>query len=164
MVEVRRVNLPGVGVLHSFTTVTGVEISVVAHRTGASSLTARVAGEDVAATTVRLEEDEARTLAELLGGTRIVETIAELDDLPGVPIDWVTVDEGDALVGRPLGDVPAPAGVTIVALVRDQHAIPAPGPEITVRAGDILVAVGPAEPIDRLFRELSKRSAEGPAD
>lgn len=164
MVEVRRVNLPGVGVLHSFTTITGVEIAVVAHRSGASSLTTRVAGEEVAATTVRLEEDEARTLAELLGGTRIVESIAELDDLPGVPIDWITVDEGDALVGRPLGDVHPPREVTIVALVRDQHAIPAPGPEITVHAGDILVAVGPAEPVEQLFRELSRPSGEGLAD
>ena len=34
MVDVRRVTLPGVGVLHSFQTVDGGEIAVVQHRTG----------------------------------------------------------------------------------------------------------------------------------
>jgi TrkA domain protein len=164
MVDVRRVNLPGVGVLHSFTTVAGVEIAVVAHRSGASSLTTRVNGDDVVVPTVRLEEDEARTLAELLGGTRIVESIAELDDLPGVPIDWVTVDDGDVVVGRRLGELTTPDGVSIVALVRDQRAIPTPGSDLTVQGGDILVAVGPAESVDGLFRELARPAAEGRTD
>lgn len=164
MVDVRRVNLPGVGILHSFTTVSGVEIAVVGHRSGASCLSTRVDGDDVVAPSIRLEEDEARTLAELLGGTRIVESIAQLDDLPGVPIDWVTVDRGDALVGHPPGLVPAPDDVTIVALVRDQRAIAAPSPDARVRAGDILVALGPAEAVDHLFRELSRPSTEGRTD
>ena len=101
MVDVRRVNLPGVGVLHSFITDDGGEVAVVAHRTGHSDLSpAPRAHDDDDAITVRLDEDEAHTLAELLGGTRIVESITELDELPGVPIDWVTVDDDDAIAGR----------------------------------------------------------------
>ena len=94
MVDVRRVTLPGVGVLHSFETADGAEVAVVAHRTGRSELVSRPVGseDDDDSVTVRLDEDEAHTLAEILGGTRIVESIAELDELPGVPIDWVTVD------------------------------------------------------------------------
>ena len=38
MVDVRRVTLPGVGVLHSLTTADGAEVAVVAHRTGRSDL------------------------------------------------------------------------------------------------------------------------------
>jgi len=163
MVDVRRVNLPGVGMLHSFTTAAGVEVAVVAHRAGTRDLTARVAGVHDTAATVRLEEDEARTLADLLGGTRIVESIAELDDLPGVPITWVTVEEGDRLDGRPLGDLPMPDGVSVIALVRDDRAIPSPGPETKVAVGDILVAVGPADRIGRIFRDVV-RDPEGPAD
>jgi TrkA domain protein len=161
MVDVRRVNLPGVGVLHSFTTRSGVEVAVVAHRTGMSDLTIRLDGEEHAVASVRLEDDEARALADLLGGTRIVESITELDDLPGVPIDWVTIDEGDALDGRPLGELRMPEGVSIVALVREQRAMPSPGPEVTVGAGDILVAVGPAEGIEQIFRDASRPRGEG---
>ena len=115
MVDVRRVTLPGVGVLHSFEAADGGEVAVVAHRTGSSDLVSRPANarDDDDAVTVRLDEEEAHTLAELLGGTRIVESIAELDELPGVPIDWMTVDDGDAIVGRRLGEVPAASGVKL---------------------------------------------------
>ena len=154
MVDVRRVTLPGVGVLHSFTTADGAELAVVAHRTGSSDLVTRPARGDEAGLTVRLDEDEARTLAELLGGTRIVESITELDELPGIPIDWVTLDADDAIVGRPIGDLAMPKGVALVAVVRDDHAHPAPAADFTVHAGDTIVAVGPTELIDALFRAV----------
>jgi TrkA domain protein len=163
MVDVRRVTLPGVGVLHSFATVDGAEVAVVAHRTGSSDLVSRPAGarDDDDAVTVRLDEEEAHTLAELLGGTRIVESIAELDELPGVPIDWMTVDEGDAIVGRSLGEVPAASGVAIVAIVRDDHAHPSPGAEFVVQPGDTVVAVGPTEQIAEVFRAMNDGTSRG---
>ena len=163
MVDVRRVTLPGVGVLHSFETADGAEVAVVAHRTGSSDLVSRPAGarDDDDAVTVRLDEEEAHTLAELLGGTRIVESIAELDELPGVPIDWMTVDEGDAIVGRPLGEVPAASGVAIVAIVRDDHAHPSPGADFVVQPGDTVVAVGPTEQIAEVFRAMNDGTSRG---
>jgi len=163
MVDVRRVTLPGVGVLHSFETADGAEVAVVAHRTGSSDLVSRPAGarDDDDAVTVRLDEEEAHTLAELLGGTRIVESIAELDELPGVPIDWMTVDEGDAIVGRSLDEVPAASGVAIVAIVRDDHAHPSPGAEFVVQPGDTVVAVGPTEQIAEVFRAMNDGTSRG---
>ncbi|MDQ0893175.1 cation:proton antiporter regulatory subunit [Agromyces ramosus] len=155
MVDVRRVTLPGVGVLHSFETADGVELAVVAHRTGSSDLVTRPAsGDDDAASMVRLDEDEARTLADLLGGTRIVESITELDELPGVPIDWITIDADDAIAGRPLGVMPAAPGVALVAIVRDDHAHPSPAADFVVQAGDTIVAVGPTEGIETMFRAV----------
>jgi TrkA domain protein len=154
MVEVRRVALPGVGVMHSFATVDGVELAVVAHRTGSSDLVIRHGDDDRQAVTLRLEEDEAYTLADLLGGTRVVESIVDLDDLPGVPIHWFTVDRDDAIVGRTIGEVPAVEGVAIVAVVRGDHAHSAPNADFVVHAGDSLVAAGPAQGIDALFRAL----------
>jgi len=160
MVDVRRVTLPGVGVLHSFTTDDGAEVAVVAHRTGSSDLVSRPAAarDDDDAITVRLDEEEAHTLAELLGGTRIVESIAELDELPGVPIDWVTVDDDDAIAGHPLGEVPVASGVALVAVVRDDHAHPSPAPDFVVRPGDTIVAVGPTEGIDAVFHAIRQGS------
>lgn len=156
MVDVRRVTLPGVGVLHSFTNADGVELAVVAHRTGSSDLVTRPAGtdDDTVASTIRLREDEAHTLAELLGGTRIVESITELDELPGVPIDWVAVDADDAIAGRALGEVPVTSGVAIVAVVRDDHAHPSPAHDFVVQSGDTIVAVGPPEGIATVFRAV----------
>jgi TrkA domain protein len=157
MVDVRRVTLPGVGVLHSITTTDGAEIAVVAHRTGSSDLVSRPAGardDDGEGVTVRLDEDEARTVAELLGGTRIVESIAELDELPGVPIDWVTVDADDAIAGRTIGDLPAASGVVLVAVVRDDHAHPSPPVGFRLLPGDTIVAVGPTDGIEVVFRAI----------
>ena len=155
MVDVRRVTLPGVGVLHSFETADGVELAVVAHRTGSSDLVTRPAGgDDDAAMMVRLDEDEAHTLADPLGGTRIVESITELDELPGVPIDWVTIDGDDAIAGRPIGDVPAASGVALVAVVRENHAHPSPADDFVVQVGDTIVAVGPTDEIEAMFRAV----------
>jgi TrkA domain protein len=166
MVDVRRVTLPGVGVLHSLTTADGAEVAVVAHRTGRSDLVSRPAGaEDDDAITIRLDEEEAHTLAELLGGTRIVESIAELDGLPGVPIDWITVDDDDAMAGRTFGEVPAASGVALVAVVRDDHAHPSPAADFEVRAGDTIVAVGPTEGIAAVFRAIRQGAgASGDAE
>lgn len=146
MVDVRRVTLPGIGVLHSFTTNDGSEVAVVAHRTGTSDLVSRPAGghsRDEGGTTIRLEEDEAHTLAELLGGTRIVESITELDELAGVPIDWITVEADDAIAGRTLGELPDAAGVAVVAVVRDDRAYPSPARDFVIAPGDAIVVVGP---------------------
>ena len=162
MVDVRRVTLPGVGVLHSLTTADGAEVAVVAHRTGRSDLVSRPAGaDDDEATTIRLEEDEAHTLAELLGGTRIVESIAELDGLPGVPIDWITVDDDDAMAGRTIGEVPVASGVALVSVVRDDHAYPSPPADFAVRSGDTIVAVGPTEGIAAVFRAIREGAGSG---
>jgi TrkA domain protein len=158
MVDVRRVTLPGVGVLHSFATEDGAEVAVVAHRTGSSDLVSRPVGAegDDDSTTIRLDEEEAHTLAEILGGTRIVESIAELDELPGVPIDWVTVDAGDAIAGKKLGTVRPASGVVLVAVVRDDHAHPTPAADFVVRPGDTIVAVGPRLGIEGLLDTIRR--------
>ncbi|GAA1810584.1 cation:proton antiporter regulatory subunit [Agromyces neolithicus] len=154
MVEVRRVALPGVGVMHSFTTVDGVELAVVAHRTGSSDVVMRHGDDDRHASTLRLEEDEAYTLADLLGGTRVVESIAELEHLPGVPIHWFTVDHDDAIAGRALGEVPDVEGVALVAVVRGDHAHSAPTADFVMAEGDSLVAAGPVPAIREIFRAM----------
>ena len=147
MVDVRRVTLPGVGVLHSFTTDDGAEVAVVAHRTGIErprEPPRGLHGDDDEAITVRLEEEEAHTLAELLGGTRIVESIAELDELPGVPIDWVTVDDDDAIAGQA-----ARRGARGIRRrhrrrrARRPRASRRPASDFVVQVGDTIVAVGP---------------------
>lgn len=156
MVEVRRVKLPGVGVLHTFLTEDGGKVGVVAHRSGHSDLITfsdDEDGADVTKVSLRLTEDEAHTLAELLGGTRITESLTALDQIPGLSIDWFTVDYEDHIAGQTLG-VPADhglVGLTVVAVVRGDAANPAPAPDFKVFPGDTLVVAGSPDKVARAF-------------
>jgi TrkA domain protein len=156
MVDVRRVKLPGVGVLHSFITDDGGKVGVIAHRSGHSDLITfsdDEDGTDATKVSLRLSEDEAHTLAELLGGTRITESLTALDQLPGLSIDWFTVDYEDHIAGQSLGD-PAEHGIiglTVVAVVRGESTNPAPAADFRVFPGDILVVAGSPEKVAKAF-------------
>ncbi|MGO2660063.1 cation:proton antiporter regulatory subunit [Mycetocola reblochoni] len=156
MVDVRRVKLPGVGVLHTFVTDDGGKVGVIAHRSGHSDLVTfsdELDGADVTKVSLRLNEDEAHTLAELLGGTQITESLSALEQIPGLSIDWFTVDYDDHIAGQPLGN-PADrgiAGLTVVAVVRGESANPAPSPDFRVFPGDTLVVAGSPEKVAKAF-------------
>lgn len=171
MVDVRRVKLPGVGVLHTFVTDDGGKVGVITHRSGASDLISFVDAEDGDARKVslRLDEDEAHTLAELLGGTRITESISGLEQLPGLSIDWFPVDYDHHIAGQPLGSFTERGlpGVTVVAVVRGDSANPGPDADFKVFPGDTLVVAGAPEKVAKAFQffrtgELKARSGDAP--
>lgn len=156
MVDVRRVKLPGVGVLHTFVTDDGGKIGVITHRSGHSDLITFSDDEDASDTakvSLRLDEDEAHTLAELLGGTRITESLSKLDAIPGLAIDWFTVDYDDHIAGQKLGNLASRGvvGLTVVAVVRGESANPAPSDDFTVFPGDTLVVAGSPEKVAKSF-------------
>lgn len=156
MVDVRRVKLPGVGVLHTFVAADGGKVGVISHRSGLSDLiTFSAADEDDAGQKIslRLSEDEAHTLAELLGGTQITESLSGLDHLPGLSIDWFTVGYEDHIAGQPLGSNAdrGLVGVTVVAVVRADTTNPAPGKDFKVFPGDTLVLAGSPEKVAKAF-------------
>jgi TrkA domain protein len=156
MVDVRRVKLPGVGVLHTFVTDDGGKVGVIAHRSGHSDLITFSDdgdGADVTKVSLRLNEDEAHTLAELLGGTQITESLTALDQIPGLSIDWFTVDYDDHIAGQKLGDLASRGvvGLTVVAVVRGESANPAPSDDFTVFPGDTLVVAGSPEKVTKAF-------------
>jgi TrkA domain protein len=171
MVDVRRVKLPGVGLLHTFVTDDGGKVGVIAHRSGHSDLITFSDDEDSANVTkvsLRLSDDEAHTLAELLGGTRITESRTALDQIPGLSIDWFTVDYDDYIAGQRLGS-PAEvgmAGLTVVAVVRGESTNPAPAADFKVFPGDTLVVAGSPEKVARAFRffRTGEFTKHAPAD
>jgi TrkA domain protein len=156
MVDVRRVKLPGVGMLHTFVTDDGGKVGVITHRSGHSDLITFADAEDGDARKVslRLDEDEAHTLAELLGGTRITESLSGLDQIPGLSIDWYHVDYDDHIAGQPLGSMTSRGlpGVTVVAVVRGESANPAPDEDFKVFPGDTLVVAGAPEKVAKAFQ------------
>ncbi|MCU1425817.1 MAG: TrkA protein [Microbacteriaceae bacterium] len=156
MVDVRRVKLPGVGVLHTFVTDDGGKVGVITHRSGHSDLITFADaqdGADASKVSLRLDEDEAHTLAELLGGTRITESLSSLDQIPGLSIDWFTVDYEDHIAGQELGNLASRGvvGLTVVAVVRGESANPAPADDFKVFPGDTLVVAGSPEKVAKAF-------------
>jgi len=156
MVDVRRVKLPGVGMLHTFVTSDGGKVGVITHRSGQSDLIAfaDADGGDARKVSLRLEDDEAHTLAELLGGTRITESLSGLDQIPGLSIDWFHVDYEDHIAGQAIGNLTERgiAGVTVVAVVRGETANPAPDVDFKVFPGDTLVVAGSPEKVAKAFQ------------
>ena len=156
MVDVRRVKLPGVGVLHTFVTDDGGKVGVITHRSGHSDLITFADSENASSeskVSLRLDEDEAHTLAELLGGTKITEGISNLDAIPGLSIDWFTVDYEDHIAGQQLGNLASRGvvGLTVVAVVRGESANPAPADDFKVFPGDTLVVAGSPEKVAKAF-------------
>ena len=156
MVDVRRVKLPGVGVLHTFVTDDGGKVGVITHRSGHSDLITfsdAEAASDATKVSLRLDEDEAHTLAELLGGTKITESLSSLEAIPGLSIDWFPVGYEDYIAGKKLGGLVSRGvvGLTVVAVVRGESANPAPADDFTVFPGDTLVVAGSPEKVAKAF-------------
>ena len=158
MSEIRETKLPGVGVRYEFETAERRRIGVISHRTGLREIYAsRSDDPDEFRRVLELTPDDARTLAELLGATRVAQQLAELQQrIEGLVIDWLPVREDSAYVGRTIGDaqIRRRTGVSVVAIVRGEEAVPAPGPEAQLASGDYLVVVGTARGVEQTVELL----------
>ena len=147
--EVERTALPGIGLRHVFGTERGRRVGVVSHHTGRRDLVIyRRDDPDSAADSVVLSGPEANVLAELLGGARIEERLAELHrQAEGLVSEQVVVAAGSPYDGRTLGDTRARTrtGASIVAVVRDGQVMVSPRPDFGFVAGDIVLVIGTAE-------------------
>jgi TrkA domain protein len=155
MAEVSETRLPGVGVRHEFTTSSGVRVGVLAQRGGRREfLVYDERDPDRTSTVVHLNEDDSRTLAELLGASQVSEAVTAVQqELEGLAIEWLRLE--GPFVGSTIGDgaFRSRTGVSIVAVIRDHTTIPAPGPEFRFESGDVAVAVGTPVGLAR-FTEL----------
>lgn len=158
MTEVREVELPGVGVRHEFTTEDGNRVGVVSHRSGGREIyLADPDDPDSFKRALRLSAQDARTLAEILGASRVAAELAALQQkIEGLAIDWLPVRTDSPYAHRPIGDarLRTRTGVSVVAVLRGEQAIPAPGPDVELRPGDYLVVVGTARGIEQAVELL----------
>jgi TrkA domain protein len=156
--DVNETALPGVGLRYDFTTRSGRQIGVVSHRGGRRDLLVYDRKDpDTCTEVVQLTEEEADTLAEMLGAARIAGRLAELQQhVEGLAIDWLEIQPGSPYAGRLLGDTQARTrtGTSIVAVLRGDQAIPAPDPQVPLRAGDTAVVVGTPKGIAALAELL----------
>ena len=158
MTEIHEVKLPGVGVRYEFETVEGRRIGVISHRSGLREIyLSRPHDADEFKRVLGLSPDDARTLAELLGATRVAQQLAELQQrIEGLVIDWLPVREDSPYVGRTIGDAQlrSRTGVSVVAIVRGEDAVPAPGPDARLETGDYLVVVGTSRGVEQAVEVL----------
>ena len=158
MSEIREVKLPGVGVRYEFETAERKRIGVIAHRTGLRELyVARSDDPDEFKRVLELSPDDARTLADLLGATRVAQQLAELQQrIEGLVIDWLPVRDDSFYARRTIGDarIRTRTDVSVVAIVRRDDAVPAPGPDERLNSGDYLVVVGTARGVEEAVQLL----------
>jgi TrkA domain protein len=144
--DVTEVLLPGVGLRYEFTNHEGDRVGIIAGRTGYFELVVYAGGDpDEARPVVRLNSEEADTVAEILGAPRIAERFADLTkEVPGLLSGQVEVRASSPYVNQPLGRTQARTrtGSSIVAIVRGADVIASPTPDQVLRAGDVLVVIG----------------------
>ena len=159
MPEVTERPLPGVGVLHEFVTSAGERLAVLSHRSGRRELVVyRADDPDAANSVLHLSPDDTRTLAELLGATKVSEALTAVQQqLEGLAIDWITLVPGSRFATATIaeGEFRTRTGASIVAVVRSDTTIAAPGPDHRFQPGDVVVAVGTSEGLAQLRRLLT---------
>lgn len=156
MTEVTESQLPGVGVRHTFTTGSGEQLAVLSHRTGRREIAVYDrADPDACSTVLHLTPDDTRTLAELLGGSPVSEAVTGVQRLEGVAIDWIRIRPGSRQGGATIGEgrFRTRTGSSVVALIRGDVTVPAPGPDAALEGGDVVVAVGTPDGL-RQLRQL----------
>lgn len=151
MSEVTETQLPGVGVRHEFVTAEGERVGVLSHRSGRREVVVyRADDPDACSTVLHLGGADAHTLAELLGATHVSETVTAVQRLEGLAIDWVTIPPGSQTTTIGDGRFRTRTGASIVAVIRADKTIPAPGPDFVLEAGDLAVVVGTPEGLTQL--------------
>ena len=149
MVDFDETILPGVGVRHDFVTRDGRRIGVITRHGGQRDLLVYSDEDpDACEETISLHERDSVALVELLGGSRVASSLYEMQQrVEGLAIEWVEVHDGWWAAGRSIGqtELRRRTGVSVVAIVRGDSAIPSPGPDHRLTPGDTVVAVGTAE-------------------
>jgi TrkA domain protein len=157
MPEIEETLLPGVGVRHEFTTAAGERLALLTHRTGRRELAVYDRDDpDVCRTVLHLGVEDIGALGEVLGLSQVSEAVRAAQRLEGVIIDWITVDADSPAANATIADgqYRTKTGASIVAIVRGETTLPAPEPDEVVRAGDVVVAAGTADGLQRLHDVL----------
>jgi TrkA domain protein len=151
-VEVEQTALPGIGLRHEFTTRSGRRVGVVSHRTGRRDLVIYDKEDpDRACEVVKLNDEEADALVELLGAPRIVQRLNALHrEVEGLVSLQLPIAPGSPYDGRTMGDarVRSRTGASIVAVVRAGQVFASPAPDFGLTGDDIVVVVGSPDSTD----------------
>jgi TrkA domain protein len=119
---------------------------------------------DATVASVRLTDDEADALAEVLGASLVLSRLAGLrEQAIGLLTEQVHISGGSPFVGRQLGETRARTrtGASIVAVLRGRDVIASPGPSFVFDANDVVVVVGTREGVDGVSAILAAGETRG---
>ena len=157
--EIFETPLPGVGIRYEFTSTGGDRVGIVVRRDNRRELVIYDDRDpDRVKDHIGLTGEEAATLVELLGGTKVTERIADLrHEVEGLSIEWVTMAPGGGLSGRTIGDgqIRTKTGASVVAVIRGDRSIPGPGPEFGLESGDVALVIGSVDGVQRAAKLLA---------
>ncbi|MFL6288885.1 MAG: cation:proton antiporter regulatory subunit [Actinomycetes bacterium] len=145
--------LPGVGRRYEFTLEDGKRLCIVSTRDDSYIVSTFDRDDpDVGRTLFELDEEEAITMAEILGAPRIAVKVGDLSrEIPGLTSEQVAIETGSKFDGKTLGDTAlrTRTGSSVVALVRDDRVYASPEPNQDLVGGDVLVVIGTREGISK---------------
>ncbi|MDJ0767607.1 MAG: TrkA C-terminal domain-containing protein [Ilumatobacter sp.] len=149
MAIVREIKLPGVGVRHEFTTASGDVVGVLQYHDGRHDvLVYDRADPDSCTSMLHLDEEDTRTMAELLGAAHLTEGLGAVQQqIEGLAIEWIIIPGDSPAAGTTIGDgmYRTKTGASVVAVIREYSSVPAPDPEFAFAVGDTVVAVGTSD-------------------
>jgi K+:H+ antiporter subunit KhtT len=157
--EVFETPLPGIGVRHEFMTSDGERLGVVTRRDSRRELLLYDRDDpDSCRLTIELTPEEAATMVELLGGSRVTERLQDLrHEVEGLSIQWVTIPLRRSMAGRTIadGEIRTRTGASVVAVIRGDQSIPGPGPDFRFEPGDVVLLMGSEPAVEAAERLLT---------
>ena len=159
-VRIERVDLPGIGVRNDVITASGRRVSVVSQRSGERDIALfDIDDPDASTDTIALTDDEAAALAELLGASIALSRLSGLSEkVPGLFTEEISLPSDSKFIGRPMGHTKARTmtSSSIVAIARGTEIIASPTPDVLLERGDIIVAVGTRQGLDKLRKLIDR--------
>ncbi len=154
--QVREVELPGIGVKFSFETEEGETLCVVIHKTGQREIYRFLPGQEAPESVIELSDKEARELGAILIGTHFQPDVHDTARLvmKELTIEWLKIPLDSPLSGKSIQEnkVRKLTGATIIAVFGPTKKILNPGPETMIAAGDMVVVIG-EEPQVQEFKQ-----------
>lgn len=153
--EVREVDLPGVGKKFALVTEESERLTIIIHHTGDREIYNFRPGEDFPFNALRLKDGEARQLSAILGGAYFQPTGGASMDLvlDQLSIEWQKIDGDSKLGGRSIAelDIRKNTGASVLALLRGKQVIANPQPDELILVGDTAVIAGTSEQVNRFL-------------
>ncbi|SHE10580.1 K(+)/H(+) antiporter subunit khtT [Chlamydia abortus] len=155
--NIKEVDLPGIGRKFQLQTRTGDSVVVVIHDNGLREI--YHFGEDEqeeCLSNISLEDDEARQMAAIIGGMSYKpKALEEIEmSLEDLVIEWFKIEPDAACVGQTIGEltIRQASGAVIIAVIdKTRHTkVINPGPEHVLTAHCTLVATGEREQLKKL--------------
>ncbi|WP_456474251.1 cation:proton antiporter regulatory subunit [Candidatus Pyrohabitans sp.] len=150
MEEIYEAELPGVGKKYTLKLGEDRTLDIVVHEDGRREIYYEEAGKEPVI--ISLSDELARKVGLILAGAYFKPAPMEVlsSALAGrVKIEWIRVRTG---AGRTIGelDIRRRTGASVIAIVRGEDTIPNPNAATEIKAGDVLIAAGKLEEIQKL--------------